>query len=145
MAVKKKTKTTVKPRVVPKVSPLKGTSVDAWAKAKLVPWQAGALRLLRALVARHAPSSTLSIKWGQPVWEHNGPFAWLKPATKHLSIGFWRGAEMKDPGGHLEGTGDRMRHVKIASAAALKAVPLESFVKQAVALNDGKGDPTKRK
>jgi hypothetical protein len=128
----------------PKVSPLKGTNVDDWAK-KLTGWQADALKVLRALVTRHAPDSTLVMKWGQPVWEQNGPFAWLKPAAKHVSFGFWRGAEMNDPEGHLEGDGDRMRHLKVTSPSELKALPIEEFVKQAIELNGSKGDPTGRK
>ncbi len=152
MAAKKKTarakkstaaKKTGAKKKTAKVSQLKGTSVDDWAK-KLTGWQADALRIIRALVARHAPRSTLVMKWGQPVWEQNGPFAWLRPATKHVSFGFWRGAEMDDPEGHLEGDGDRMRHLKVTSAAELKTLPIEGFVKQAVALNGSKGDPTKR-
>ena len=145
-APKKKSKTAAKPaaRAVPKVSALKGTNVDDWAK-KLTGWQGDALKIIRALVTRHAPASTLVMKWGQPVWEQNGPFAWLKPAAKHVSFGFWRGAEMNDPEGHLEGDGDRMRHLKVTSADDLKTLPIEGFVKQAVELNDSKGDPTKRK
>jgi hypothetical protein len=141
---KAKAKAAAAPRIVPKVSLLKGTNVDDWAK-KLNGWQADALRVIRALVTRHAPGATLVMKWGQPVWEQNGPFAWLRPATKHVSFGFWRGAEMNDPEGHLEGDGDRMRHLKVTSADDLNALPIEGFVKQAVALNGDKGDPTKRK
>jgi hypothetical protein len=131
-------------RVVPRVSALRGTDVDDWAK-KLNGWQADALRIIRALVTRHAPGASLVMKWGQPVWEQNGPFAWLRPATSHVSFGFWRGAELSDPEGHLEGDGDRMRHLKVTSADDLKALPIEGFVKQAIALNGDKGDPTKRK
>jgi hypothetical protein len=131
-------------RKVAKVSPLRGTLVDDWAK-KLTGWQAAAVKIIRALVARHAPDATLVVKWGQPVWEQDGPFAWLRPAAKHVSFGFWRGAELDDPDGHLEGAGDRMRHLKVTSTAALKALPVADFVKQAVALNGAKGDPTKRR
>ncbi len=125
-----------------KVSPLTDTSVDDWAK-KLTGWQADALAILRALVTRHAPDATLVMKWGQPVWEKNGPFAWLRPAAKHVSFGFWRGSEMSDPGGHLEGDGTSMRHLKVTNADELAKLPIEGFVKQAVALNGSKGDPTK--
>ena len=129
--------------VAPKVSPLRGMSPDDWAK-KLVGWQADAMKIVRALVERHAPKATLSIKWGQSVWEANGPFAWAKPAAKHLSLGFWRGAELDDPDGHLEGEGDRMRHVKITSKEHVSALPIAAWVKQAVTLNEKKGNPTKR-
>jgi hypothetical protein len=126
------------------VSPLRGLSPDAWASRLKEGWHRDALRIIRALVERHAPSATLTIKWGQPVWEDNGPFAWAKPAAKHFSVGFWRGAELDDPGGHLEGAGDRMRHVKISNAEQLAELPLEAWVKQAVSLNAKKGNPTRQ-
>jgi hypothetical protein len=62
-----------------------------------------------------------------------------------VSFGFWRGAELDDPDGHLEGEGDRMRHLKITGAADLKALPIEGFVKQAIALNGANGDPTRHR
>lgn len=141
-AAPKKAPATRKP--APRTSPLRGVSVEAWASKKLSGWQADALRIIQALVARYAPSATASIKWGQPVWEQNGPFAWARPAAKHFSFGFWRGAEMSDPEGRLEGEGDRMRHVKITSAEQISELPLASYVEQAVALNAKKGDPTQR-
>jgi hypothetical protein len=147
MAAKKtasKKKSTAKAKKeTPKVSELRGVSMETWSK-RLTGWHVDALRIIRALVARHAPAATLSIKWGQPVWEHEGPMAFARPAKNHLTFGFWRGAEMKDPKGVLEGDGERMRHVKITSAEHVKSLPLADFVKQAVKLNETKGDPTKR-
>ena len=130
--------------LAPNISPLRVAAVDEWAATKVSGWQAEALVEIRALVARHAPRAKVSIKWGQPVWEENGPFAWARPAAKHLSFGFWRGADLQDPDGHLQGDGDRMRHVKLASLEDLSTLPLESYVKQAVALNATNGSPTKR-
>ena len=150
MAAKKKksakkvaAKTTTTKKETPKVSELRGVSMETWSK-RLKGWHVDALRIIRALVARHAPTATLSIKWGQPVWEHNGPMAFAKPAKNHLTFGFWRGAEFEDPNGVLEGDGDRMRHVKITSAEHAKTLGLDALVKQAVKLNEKKGDPTKR-
>lgn len=122
---------------------LRGMSVEDWSK-KLKGWQADALRLVRALVARHAPEATLAIKWGQPVWEHNGPFAWARPATKHFSLGFWRGAQLSDPHKLLTGDGTRMRHVKLTSVEDVERMPLGDLVAEAVRLNEKLGDPTKR-
>jgi hypothetical protein len=142
-AAKKKPAAKAGSKTVAKVSPLRGTSVDDWAK-RLDGWQADALRIIRALVKRHAPAATLSIKWGQPVWELEGPFAWARPAAKHFSFGFWRGAEMADPDGILDGSGSRMRHVKIRDAKHAASLPLAALVKEAVRLNQEKGDPTRR-
>ncbi len=140
---KAKKATRVVARAVPKTSPLKGTSVDAWVKAKTSGWHAQVIGRLIALAKRAAPDATVSIKWAQPVFELNGPFAFIKPAKGHVTFGFWRGAELGDPAGALEG-GDRMKHVKITEADGLNEARLAAFVREAVALNRAKGDPTKR-
>ena len=40
-------------------------------------------------------------------------FAYVNAFTAHVNVGFFRGAEIADPGGLLEGTGKFMRHVKL--------------------------------
>lgn len=40
-------------------------------------------------------------------------FAWIAPYAKHVVLGFYYGAELPDPRGLLEGTGAKMRHVKL--------------------------------
>lgn len=86
---------------------------------------------------------TESIKWGQPVYEHKGPFSYIKAHAAQVNFGFWRGAELDDPKRMLQGEGERMRHVKIIENHIIDDVSLIALVKQAVALNDKKGDPTK--
>jgi hypothetical protein len=134
--------TTKKKPTTPKVSPLRGTSVDDFA-AKLPAWQQSLVAELRALVARVAPKVTVVIKWAQPVFEHHGPLAYIKPAAKHVSFGFWRGAELADPDQLLDG-GDRMKHLKISEGSSLPKAKLEAWVRAAVKLNEAKGDPSKR-
>ena len=67
----------------------------------------------------------------------------MKAFTTAVNFGFWRGADLSDPDGALEGTGDRMRHVKIRSAEDVDPERFTAWVKEAVALNESKGDPTK--
>jgi len=43
-------------------------------------------------------------------------FVYLKAFTAHVNVGFFRGAELADPSGLLEGTGNYMRHVKLRPA-----------------------------
>ena len=107
-------------------------------------WQHDVLAELDVLVRKAAPKATHSVKWAQPVYEQNGPMIWMKPFARHVSIGFWRGAEMDDPKGLLDGEGDRMRHVKITEGAAIPEQAIRRFVKQAVKLNEAEGDPTRR-
>ena len=132
-------------RSTAKVSALKGMSLEAWMESKLSGWQAQVAKELVELVQKKAPKATASIKWGQPVFEQDGPFAFIRPAKSHLTFGFWRGMELSDPKGVLEGSGDRMKHLKIASPEALDKKLVSALVAEAVKLNKEKGDPTKRK
>ena len=40
-------------------------------------------------------------------------FAYVNAFSAHVNVGFYRGAEIADPEGLLEGTGKFMRHVKL--------------------------------
>jgi hypothetical protein len=40
-------------------------------------------------------------------------FAYVNAFRDHVNVGFFRGAEIDDPAGLLEGTGKLMRHVKL--------------------------------
>ena len=48
---------------------------------------------VRRLVKAAAPDATESIQWAQPVLD-DGPFAYMKKASAHLTFGFWRGGEL---------------------------------------------------
>jgi hypothetical protein len=85
------------------------------------------------------------IKWAQPVWESDGPFAYVKAFGHSVNIGFWRGADLADPGAILEGEGDRMKHVTLREGDAILADPLAALVRQAVELNRELGNPAQRR
>ena len=112
--------------------------------SELGDWRGGAVRRLADLVREHAPTATATIKWAQPVFESNGPFAYVKAFPRTVNVGFWRGAELDDPNGALIGDGDRMKHVTLRSLADLEPERIAGWVRQAVALNAEKGSPTKR-
>jgi hypothetical protein len=40
-------------------------------------------------------------------------FAYVNAFTAHAAVGFFHGSSLPDPAGLLEGTGKRMRHVKL--------------------------------
>jgi hypothetical protein len=119
-------------------------SVDEYV-ADLQAWQAEIVTALRKLIREAAPNASEAIKWAQPVFEENGPFAFIRPASKHVTIGFWRGAEMADPKGVFEGEGDRMKHIKLTAVKDIQAHDVQSYVREAVALNRQHGDPTKKR
>ncbi len=149
---KKKGKRPVKdpPTVAPKKSPGRGTSARARGVtvadylATLPADQLEIAHRIGDIVTKAAPTVTSTLKWGQPIWELSGPLAFLRGSKKHVTFGFWRGAEHDDPKGLLEGSGSKMRHMKIENVERLDATAVSEFVRQAAALNQTEGDPTKR-
>lgn len=117
-------------------------TVDGYI-AGLDGWKAGVASRVRQIVLEAAPDAVESIKWAQPVYETNGPFCYMKAFKNSLNLGFWRGVELEDPKGLLEGTGEKMRHVKLTGIDDVDKAALAGFVRQAVQLNLTKGDPTK--
>lgn len=122
---------------------MKPTNVDEYLTT-LPAEHAAIVSELRLLIKKTAPKMTEAYKWAQPVYVSNGPAIWIRGYQNYVNIGFWRGSEMKDEYGLLEGTGDRMRHVQLASVKDIKKKALQDYIKQAVKLNETKGDPTKR-
>ena len=133
-------------RTTPKVSPLRGMPVETWISTRTSGWQQDVVRRTLATMARAAPGTTCVIKWGQHVLEGQGPIAYVRSAKAHVTIGFWRGSELKDPAGLLE-CGDQMGHFKVTSAAELDTRVLTSLVKQARALDakPSRAKPARRK
>ena len=127
-----------------KVSPSKGMTVDAWVKAKTKGWQGEMVNKLLKVARSAAPGAEIAIKWNQPVLVHNGPVAYIKPASAHVTFGFWRGGELDDPEGMLEGSGDRMKHIKLRGPHDARHPAVRGFVRHAASLNRAKGDPTRR-
>ncbi|MBW8012156.1 MAG: DUF1801 domain-containing protein [Chloroflexi bacterium] len=106
-------------------------------------WQKEVVATIRELVQQAAPQAEEAFKWAQPVWSQLGPFAYVKAFKNHVNFGFWRGADLKDPHGLLQGSGTKMCHVKLTSLEDIKPDAFQDFVRQAVELNQTKGDPTK--
>jgi hypothetical protein len=64
-------------------------------------------------------------------------FAYVNAFKAHVNVGFFRGAELADPQGLLEGTGKFMRHVKIRPERPVDAASLRALIE--AAYNDMKG------
>jgi hypothetical protein len=60
-------------------------------------------------------------------------FAYVGAYTGHASIGFFHGAALPDPAGLLEGTGKRMRHVKLRPGAEVDEEALRALIAAAYA------------
>jgi hypothetical protein len=55
-------------------------------------------------------------------------FAYVNVFTSHVNVGFFRGAEMEDPNGLLEGSGKFMRHVKLWPGKDVDAAALARLI-----------------
>ena len=71
--------------------------------AQLEDWQAEIVSQVRHSILEAAPGANESIKWAQPVYEINGPFAYIKAFKNSVNFGFWRGIDISDPGGAAAG------------------------------------------
>ena len=118
------------------------TKVDEYIEG-LDQWQAEIVAEVRRIILEAEPAAEERVRWDQPVYETNGPFAYIKAYTKAVHFGFWRGIEILDPKGLLQGSGEKMRHVKLASLDDVDPEAFPDYIQQAIKLNLKKGDPTK--
>jgi len=58
----------------------------------------------------------------------DAPFSYVNAFKAHVNVGFFYGAELPDPAGLLEGTGKRMRHVKLRPEAAINSTALSGLI-----------------
>ena len=60
-------------------------------------------------------------------------FGYVNAFKAHVNVGFFRGAEIADPGNLLEGTGKFMRHVKLKPEREVDPKALTNLIKTAYA------------
>jgi Domain of unknown function (DU1801) len=58
----------------------------------------------------------------------DAPFGYVNSFKDHVNVGFFRGAMLEDPAGLLEGSGKRMRHVKLSPGRPLNAAALRGLI-----------------
>ena len=64
---------------------------------------------------------------------NDAAFAYVNAFTAHVNVGFFRGAEIADPQGLLEGTGKLMRHVKLGLDGDVDTAALRKLIATAYA------------
>lgn len=119
-----------------------GKTVDDYI-ASLEGWKAETVSGVRKIILEAVPDAKESIKWAQPVYEVNGPFCYIKAFKSSVNFGFWRGIDLDDPSGRLQGTGEKMRHVRLTGVDDIDPELFSGYLAQAIELNLSKGDPTK--
>ena len=117
-------------------------SPDAYI-ASLGGWQRRYAAALRAAVLEAAPLREV-VKWGHLVYFSNGPVLLVRAEETRVLLGFWRGQRLRQieprlkPGGQYE-----MATLVLQEATPLERSTVLDLVREAVALNETQGDPTR--
>ena len=97
---------------------------------------------LRSLVLKTVPKVIEVIKWGVPVYLLPNEKMWfcsIRAAKDHVTLQFGIvGVSLDDPQGLLEGTGKKLRHLKIRTKSGLKLRSLKTWIRQAASHRVGK-------
>jgi hypothetical protein len=62
------------------------------------------------------------------IWLKDAPFGYVNSFKSHVNVGFFYGAVLEDPAGLLEGSGKRMRHVKLKPGSELNTAALSDLI-----------------
>ena len=110
--------------------------IDAYI-AKSQPFAQPILRHLRDVIHDACPDCEETIKWGMPSFVYRGEIlCGLAAFKKHVALGFWKEALLKDPKGLLK-VGAMGSLGRISSMDDLPSdAAIKGFIKQAMKLND---------
>ena len=91
---------------------------------------------LRDKILEADPGLEESIKWGNPCFTGKSRVFYIaSQADRYVTLGLWHGALQPNPEGLIEGTGKRMRHVKLRDAESLASPALPPIIARALALD----------
>ena len=60
-------------------------------------------------------------------------YAYIAVQSSHVNLGFYYGTSLPDPAGLLEGTGKKLRHLKLRNASEAKSPPVVALLREAIA------------
>jgi hypothetical protein len=92
-------------------------------------------RNLRNLILEIVPDMDENIKWKNLFYEKNGFICAIVIHGDHVNLEFARGTELEDPYRMLEGTGKKIRHMKIHNSDEIKSNEIKKMLLEAVDLN----------
>jgi hypothetical protein len=90
---------------------------------------------LRNIILEMFPDMNENIKWNNLVYEKNGYVCAILIHKNHVNLEFWRGTEIQDPKNLLEGTGKKMRHIKIESESQINKEYIKKFIEESIEIN----------
>jgi len=106
------------------------TQVDEYIETATKEQQA-ILQKLRKIIEQAVPETKEGFKWKQPVYSTQKNFCYLKFTKKHVTLGFFNFEPIDDTQNLLEGTGKRMRHIKIHQMEDIQENVFKTMLKQA--------------
>jgi len=111
----------------------KPASVDEYV-ANLSPERREVANALRSLIRQTFPDVMESIdSWGGPTFSRGGKeLAWMGNYASHTNLGLFVGDQIKSP--LIEGTGKRMRHIKVRTVNDIDPPVFEQILRQAANL-----------
>jgi len=96
-------------------------------------------RHLRMLILNIHPNAVEVVRLGDRAASYGvGPkklseaYSYIIPQESYVNLGFYYGVSLADPAGLMEGTGKRLRHVKVRSAEEVNKPALRELIKAAL-------------
>ena len=110
---------------------MSNSSVEKWFQG-IPNEQSNLLTELRNLVLSTDAAISEELKWQRPCYSVNRKlFCYLDSTKNHATIGFQKGASLKDPELLLEGTGKDMRHIKLNPSLVPSWAAIQDLVSNA--------------
>jgi hypothetical protein len=108
-------------------------AIDAWLSAQ--EQELGAMALAWFTQMRRCGADVRELMHdGCPVaCVEDAAFAYVNVFPSHVNVGFYLGAQLDDPAGILEGSGKRMRHVKLRPGVERDLTALGYLIEDAYA------------
>ena len=97
-------------------------------------------RKLREIILDDFPEAVEVVRLGDGAASYGiGPkkmtesHVYVMPQAGYVNLGFWHGVGLADPEGLLQGTGKKMRHIKVRSIEDAKSAAVRSLIAAALA------------
>ncbi len=116
----------------------KDKRIDAYI-AKSADYAKPIMKHLRLLIHKTCPDVAETIKWGMPSFDYKGPFIGFAAFKKHMALGFWKAAVMKDSkvltGKDTKGSMGNLGRIESIGDLPKDTI-LIKWIKEAMKLND---------
>src|SRR5712692_2937015 len=86
---------------------------------------------LRSIVKKTTPKLVEEMKWGFPSYSGTENVCSIMVTRAWVDLSFFRGVDLDDPKGLLEGSGKIMRHIKIHKLEDIDVSSIAGLVRQA--------------